>query len=174
MRSMTKGTHDRLDASIGALDLCDPDEYRDFLTIQLAARRPIEDWCAAHMPAQLRPPAQSGLIASDLAMLDSSAAVHTPEFTPDADADALGVAWALGGSSMGNRAMLARMQKHSPSQMPTAFLADPAMSAYWAALKPRLEQPVSAALIGRATSGANAVFQCFEAARTIYPTRIAA
>lgn len=174
LRSMTKAAHDRLDASIGTLDLSDPAEYSDFLAIQYAARRPIEAWCAANMPADMCPPAQSDLIAADLATLGSRSPDHCPAFTPPANAGWLGIAWALGGSSMGNRAMLARMHKSSAHDWPTAFLADAAMTEYWAALKPRLEQPVSDALIDKAANGANAVFQCFEAAKTIYPTRIAA
>ena len=172
LRTITKSAHDALDATLGTLNLADRDEYCQFLHIQYAARVPVEQWCAAHMPGQLMPPRQSGLIAQDLFSLGSSMDVQFPAFVPAADIEPLGIAWALGGSSMGNRTMLARMRRHSGEDWPAAFLAGDAMPAFWGAIKPLLDQPVSDATTQRAARGAIAVFACFETAKTLNPTSI--
>jgi len=172
LRTSTKSAHDALDATLGTLNLADRDEYCQFLHIQYAARVPLEQWCAVYMPGHLMPPRQSGLIAQDLFSLGSSTDVQFPAFIPAADIEPLGIAWALGGSSMGNRTMLARMRRHSGKGRPAAFLAGDAMQAFWGTIKPLLGQPVSDATTQRATRGAIAVFACFETAKTLNPTRI--
>ena len=52
---------------LGALDLADPAQYRTFLQVQYAARRPVESWLATSEMPIAAPPAMSPLIAADLA-----------------------------------------------------------------------------------------------------------
>ena len=161
LRRATDDLHTGLDAALGGLDLTDREQYATFLTVQLAARRPIEQWLAANAPAELRPPAQSALLADDLAGLG---------FTPTASAlaefsapkgGALGVAWAIGGSSMGNRMMLRAWRQRS-ADMPATFLADDRMCAFFAALRPTIERPANEyADLAQAIAAARAVFAHF-------------
>ncbi|WP_374408381.1 biliverdin-producing heme oxygenase [Pelagerythrobacter sp.] len=173
MRSATADAHDRLDGGMERFDLASPRDYAAFLSIQLAAREPIEEWCAAHAPDGLTPPAQSALIRADLADL----AFDTPADAPASEADfgePLGVAWALGGSSLGNRAMLAHLKKRVGNDWPVRFLADEAMPAYWKTLRPTLEGPADAATAEAATHAALAVFARFAAALAAHERQAAA
>jgi heme oxygenase len=176
LKSSTADLHSRLDARLGALDLADRADYARFLRIQLAARGPIERWCGAHLPAALLPPAQSALTAADLAALGVIGGAAAMPFAapPMCAGTALGVAWALGGSSLGNRAMLAHLRRTASGDWPTAFLADPAMPAFWSALRPHLERSANAEETRAAVAGAEAVFAQFLAAADRAPLRAAA
>lgn len=176
LKTSTAHLHSRLDAQLGALDLAHRADYARFLGVQRAARGPIERWCRAHLPSELVPPVQSGLIAADLAALGvTSGAAAVPFAAPAVCAGtALGVAWALGGSSLGNRAMLAHLRRTAPGDWPTAFLADPAMPAFWSAVRPHLERSANAEETRAAVAGAEAVFAQFLAAADRAPLRAAA
>jgi heme oxygenase len=161
LRTATSEAHDRLDRAMAALDLIQRGDYARFLRVQHAARAPIEAWCQAALPQELLPPSQLALIEADLADLgESSRTASSRPFIANADG-ALGIAWALGGSSLGNRAMLADLRKRGGAALPARFLSDGAMPAFFASLRPKLEQPIDEAAIAGAVAGAHAVFARF-------------
>ncbi|MEX0341168.1 MAG: hypothetical protein AB3N06_01140 [Erythrobacter sp.] len=83
-------------------------------------------------------------------------------FEPPAGSDPLGACWVLAGSSLGNRAILARLGK-SGLQRPVAFLSDTRMTAYWKQLRPLLERPHSLPDDRAALAAAQATFSHFNA-----------
>lgn len=162
LKTRTRDLHERLDASVGSAALGDADNYAAFLAVQYSARAPIEQWAATDLGTDLRPPATSALIADDLAALGCP---RPPEqaFTFPAGADPRGLAWALGGSSLGNKAMLVERRRagHTGADR---FLSDPSTAAFFRRLLPHLEQPVSADEADAAVAAAEAVFLTFLAA----------
>ena len=162
-----------LDSAFHPEVLADPDAYGDFLAMQLRARLPIERWAATHCPASLRPPETTPEILEDLLALGRPISLRPARFDIPAAADPLGVAWAIAGSHLGNRAMLASLRK-AGSDLPASFLADTRMQAFWADLKPRLEAQVSRDSARGAIAAAQAVFACFAASLPAAPARIAA
>lgn len=163
LRCASNDLHTGLDAALGSLDLTDRGQYGMFLSIQRSARRPIEQWLAANAPAELCPPAQSELLAIDLAALGIARTnPASTAFAAPAEG-ALGVAWAIAGSSMGNRMMLRALRQCS-GEMPTAFLADERMGAFFAQLRPIIERPADAyADLSTAIAAARTVFAQFAA-----------
>lgn len=167
LRAATMAAHDLLDhtmqAASGWHSLAD---YTRFLSLQHAARAPIEAWLETHAPAGLRPPVQTRLIARDLAALGQSLPAPAPRFAMDeaSGSAALGAAWVLAGSALGNKAILKQMRRASAAHVggwPAAFLGDEAMLIFWQGLRARLEQPASAAQAAAAASAAEAVFAHF-------------
>lgn len=161
LRVQTRASHDLLDETLSDSDLSEPLAYARFLTTQLAARAGIEAWCDQHCPAELLPPAQIDLLQRDVSQL--AQVDHTPvaAFRPDPTIDPIGVAWAVAGSSLGNRTILARLRKAGDTDLPTHFLADPAMPKFWNRLRPQLEQPATCDQAANAVKGAQAVFDHF-------------
>jgi heme oxygenase len=166
LRRSTAGAHADIDEGMAALDLAVPSEYATFLAIQLRARAPIEQWMAASCPFEWQAPSQTALIQADLAALGAS-----PDTTPlprfsAAPEGALGVAWALGGSSLGNRAMLSGLRKRGV-ELPVKFLCDEAMPAFFVRLRRTLERPAGGYPDLSASIGAaHAVFAMFALARS--------
>ena len=167
LRAATMAAHDLLDHSMQAASgwqtLAD---YARFLSLQYAARAPVEVWLESHAPKAFCPPAQTPLIARDLAELGlpcppaGSPFVHTDT----RDGDALGAAWVLAGSALGNKAILKQMRRASATddtEWPSAFLGDEAMLAFWQALRARIERPAHAAQAHAAADAASAVFAHF-------------
>jgi heme oxygenase len=155
-------------------------DYARFLALQHAARAPVEAWLETHAPADLCPPVQTPLIARDLAALGlavpppaAAFAIGKDRRTPagisagagaGAAGEALGAAWVLAGSALGNKAILREMQRASRAaggEWPCAFLGDAAMLTFWQRLRARLEQPASAADASAAATAASAVFAHF-------------
>lgn len=159
---------------MASLDLNRADDYRAFLHIQLAARRPIERWMAENCPSAIRPPAQTHLIEEDLRQLGAFAGQTSAlaPFSPPAGADPLGISWAIAGSHLGNRAMLSAMTDNA--EKPTRFLSDPAMIAFWKQLRPALSQEAGSDDITKMVQAADAVFETFLAATGASGQRIAA
>ncbi|MXP08841.1 biliverdin-producing heme oxygenase [Pseudoblastomonas halimionae] len=162
LRSETRDAHDRLDTAVTSLDLADPDSYRDFLTFQYAARLPVEQWLASQAEAPTLPPT-TPLIAQDLAALGAPLPL-TRMFGRSLDNGAIGVAWALAGSHLGNRAILHGLKNDSAFAGPTAFLADERMRDAWRDLLPHLEAPPHEAYAERAVYAASKVFVHFNEA----------
>lgn len=172
LKDGTQDLHDRLDAMVGASSLACDREYAAFLAAQYAARSPIDAWARTHMEADLRPPPSAHLIAEDLRAL--SADVPAPvAFAFPADGDAIGVAWALGGSALGNKTMLVRRRRAGASHA-ESFLRDTATADYFRRLLPRLAQDVPPAAADAAVRGAQAVFASFLTAARHNPLRAAA
>ncbi len=160
LKQRTAASHERLDRSVDALVLAEPGDYARFLHLQLAARAPIERWAARHCPPDLRPPETADLLREDLRGLGTGVTGPESRFEPPPAADPLGLAWAIAGSHMGNRAMLVGLTR-AGAQLPCAFLADPRMGVFWSALRPRLEAPANPASAAHALDAAEAVFACF-------------
>jgi heme oxygenase len=138
-------------------------DYARFLSLQHAARAPIEAWLAAHAPADLVPPLQTPLLARDLAALG----VPLPPPSPLAAQifhlkhGALGAAWVLAGSALGNKAIAKQVARIGGGTWPVAFLGDDAMMAFWQGLRARIERPAKPAEAEAATHAAEAVFAHF-------------
>lgn len=140
LRNKTRDSHDRVDRSLGSLDLRVPDEYATFLAMQHAARVPIEAWCMAHAPPEYRPPLQTPLLKADLQSLGHKGWTHDDLSLVAPSVGWIGIAWAIAGSSMGNRMMLKRVEK-SGRAYPVRFLADPAMAEYFERIRPLIDRP---------------------------------
>ncbi|GMN13830.1 hypothetical protein [Altererythrobacter sp. MTPC7] len=163
---------------LGALELADSAQYRTFLQVQYAARRPVEDWLATYEMSIPVPPAMSPLIAADLGesgeTLANPQGGTVPAFYPTAGADPLGAAWVLAGSSLGNRAMLADLGKRDALPAAVRFLSSPDMVAYFAELRRAIEVPCpDPADASAAIAGAAACFGHFRAVcEAMLPARI--
>lgn len=164
LRAATMAAHDLLDHAMQAASGWQTrEDYARFLSLQHAARAPLESWLAAHAPAELVPPQQTGLIARDLAQLDVPVPPPAPLFTigrPGPGA-ALGIAWVLAGSALGNKAIAKQVARIGSGTWPTAFLGDEGAMAFWQALRARIDSPAIPAEAAGATRAAEAVFAHF-------------
>lgn len=158
LRERTAQLHETLDLALGEAAL-DRLGYAGFLARQYAARAPIERWAQQHLDSDIAPPATSPLIAADLADLGCSLPAEEM-FTFPAAGDPLGLAWALGGSALGNKALLARRRKFRLSG-PQRFLGDTATAAYFVRILPKLSQPTDERAADAAVAAAEAVFRTF-------------
>lgn len=164
LRGATMAAHELLDHAMQAASGWQTrEDYARFLALQHAARAPLEAWLAAHAPADLVPPLQTPLIASDLARLGMSLPSPAPLFTMGraGTGHALGAAWVLAGSALGNKAIAKQVARIGAGEWPTAFLGDEAMMDFWQGLRGRIEQPAAAAEAEGATRAAEAVFAHF-------------
>ena len=164
LRAATMAAHDLLDHAMQAASGWQTrDDYARFLSLQHAARAPLEAWLTAHAPAGLTPPEQTGLIARDLVRLGAPLPPPAPLFTigrPGPGA-ALGIAWVLAGSALGNKAIARQVARIGDGDWPTAFLGDDGAMAFWQALRSRIERPAAPAEAEGATRAAEAVFAHF-------------
>ena len=164
LRAATMAAHDLLDASMQAASGWQSRaDYARFLELQHAARAPLEDWLDDHAPAMLRPPRQTGLIARDLAALGHDVPAPAAAFAhPKSDrGDALGTAWVLAGSALGNRTIARQVDRIGGGIWPVAFLGDEAMLEFWQGLRARIEARADPAEAAGATRAATAVFAHF-------------
>lgn len=123
---------------MGGLPVGDDTSFARFLTIQYASRRYLDAGFSDDQPAQVgAPPSQIDLIARDLHALGSEPVEIAGSASFGSTAAALGAAWVLSGSTMGNRAMLAQRRKLCLDHA-DAFLSDPRMPAYFRSLLPLL------------------------------------
>ena len=164
LRAATHSRHELLDGAWESVSFAEEPHYARFLSAQLAARLPIERWCETNAPAGLRPPETTGLLIEDLSRLAMPYSLRGAVLEMPAGADpanaALGLAWAVAGSHLGNRAILARLRKQG-ADMPASFLEHAAMIAFWRSILPLLDKPAGSAAAQEATDAANAVFDCF-------------
>lgn len=159
LKEGTADLHDRLDASTDAAALGSDSVFVTFLIAQYRARQPIETWADQYLDASLQPPPVADLIAEDLRELGAPVPTTRPFELPTA-ADPIGVAWAIGGSSLGNKALLferRRMGAHHAER----FLADTRGMLFFRSLLPRLALTASEAEAAGAICAAEAVFQIF-------------
>ncbi|MXO65273.1 biliverdin-producing heme oxygenase [Altericroceibacterium endophyticum] len=161
MRAATREMHDVLDNGMADLDLAEPEDYARFLRFQLGARAPIERWTRENLPVEDRLPEQIPLLLEDLTDLGKPFSLPNRTFTLPDEADPIGLSWVLAGSHLGNRAMLADLQTRNTQSLPVRFLDDDRMIQFWKALKPELEQSVSAQRLTAALSAAKATFAFF-------------
>ena len=141
------------------------DDYVRFLTLQHAARAPVEEWLADNASQSLNPPAQCPHIARDLEVLGHSAPPTSHSFalpgSKHPESQSLGVAWVLAGSSLGNRSILKEVRRAGNGSWPHAFLGDEAMLEFWQGLRREIERPAEADEVEAASMAANAVFDHF-------------
>lgn len=164
LRAATMAAHDLLDHAMQAASGWQTrEDYARFLGLQHASRAPLESWLAAHAPENLVPPPQTGLIAKDLAQLGMAVPPPAPLFTigrPGPGA-ALGIAWVLAGSALGNKAILRQVARIGSGAWPTTFLGDDGAMAFWQDLRARIERPAATSEAEGATRAAEAVFAHF-------------
>lgn len=164
LRVATMAAHELLDHAMQAASGWQSrEDYARFLALQHAARAPLEGWLAAHAPADLIPPPQTPLIARDLARLGVTLPAPAPLFTIGraGTGQALGAAWVLAGSALGNKAIAKQVARIGAGEWPADFLGDGAMMHFWQGLRARIEQPASPAEADGATRAAEAVFAHF-------------
>ncbi len=164
LRAATMAAHDLLDHAMQAASGWQTRaDYARFLSLQHAARAPLEAWLAAHAPADLAPPPQTPLIALDLARLGTPLPAPAPLFTIGraGPGTALGAAWVLAGSALGNKAIAKQVARIGGGTWPTAFLGDDATLAFWQSLRARIERPAAVFEADGATRAAEAVFAHF-------------
>jgi heme oxygenase len=164
LRAATMAAHDLLDHAMQAASgWQNRRDYARFLALQHAARAPLEAWLAAHAPPGLIPPEQTALLARDLAALGAGVPHPAPLFTLGRcePGHALGTAWVLAGSALGNKAIARQVARISGGAWPVAFLGDDAMMAFWQALRSRIEAPAHPGEAAGATRAAEAVFAHF-------------
>lgn len=164
LRAATMAAHDLLDHAMQAASGWQTRaDYARFLSLQHAARAPLEAWLAAHAPADLAPPVQTPLIAQDLARLGTPLPAPAPLFTIGraGPGTALGTAWVLAGSALGNKAIAKQVARIGGGTWPTAFLDDDATMAFWQGLRARIERPAAVFEAEGATRSAEAVFAHF-------------
>jgi heme oxygenase (biliverdin-IX-beta and delta-forming) len=164
LRAATMAAHELLDHAMQAASGWQTRaDYARFLSLQHAARAPLEAWLAAHAPTGLAPPPQNGLIAQDLAQLHTPLPAPAPLFTigrPGPGA-ALGIAWVLAGSALGNKAIARQVARIGGGTWPTAFLGDDGAMTFWQDLRARIEGPAAPDEAAGATRAAEAVFAHF-------------
>lgn len=151
-------------------------DYTRFLSLQYAARLPVEEWLAAHAPDDLRPPEQCALIAEDLTALGEELPEAADAFalpvsgngaaeTALPPAAALGAAWVLAGSALGNRAILKEVRRTASESgeaaWPEHFLGNDAMLDFWKGLRRQIEAPATSGAFEAASMAASAVFDHF-------------
>lgn len=161
LKQRTADLHETLDLAIGGT-VTDRAGYGAFLRVQHSARAPIERWARSHMDAALRPPPVAPLIAADLAELGVGLPLDQSFSAPERGGQ-LGVAWALGGSALGNKALLA--QRHRAGQIGAdRFLSDTATAAYFRRILPLLADAAEDVEAHAAIAAAQAIFATFLAA----------
>lgn len=163
LKKRTADLHDTLDRALGGT-LTDGAGYGAFLRVQHSARAPIERWAASHMDPALRPPPMAPLIAADLAELGVGLPPDQSFSGPDR-AGQLGMAWALGGSALGNKALLA--QRRRAGQIGAdRFLSDTATATYFRRILPLLAGAADDVEADAAVAAAQAIFATFLTAAT--------
>lgn len=161
LRAATRDVHDRLDAAMATWPLEPRRSYARFLALQYAAREPLERGLAARAPAGLLPPPPvTALIAADLAELGEPCPAAATAIVPEDGDAALGMAWVLAGSSLGNR-FIARQRRGAGLDEAMLFLTDNRLSAYFKDLLPALARPASTARRDGAVAGAAIAFASF-------------
>lgn len=172
LKERTRVLHDQLDAAIGQSALASDAGYAGFLQTQYAARAPIERWARASLDPRLLPPATAALIAEDLQSLGNSLP-DEESFAFPRRADPRGLAWALGGSALGNKAMLTQRRRGGRTGS-DLFLSDTATADFFRHLLPMLHITVADEEADAAVAGAEAVFRTFLAASSRRSMRAAA
>lgn len=174
LRGATAQAHDLLDNAMQeASGWTKKSDYARFLTLQYAARAPVEKWLNLNAGRGFAPPPQSPLIADDLRALNLAIPPVASDFALDerlmrehASSATLGAVWVLAGSALGNRAILGEIKRAAcgaPS-WPHTFLGDEAMLTFWKSLRRQIERPAGAAEMNAASAAAAAVFDHFLAA----------
>lgn len=171
LRDVTRPTHERTDAAFSALDLADRDDYGLFLSSHWLAYTALEPVFAATLPAAIRPPVMTTLLAADLRALGLDRPGIVP---PDFDGDALGAAYVVAGSHFGKRVLSRRHGRSGDERVRAAgsYLASPALAAYWPVLQDGIERAtVTPGRLEYLVEGADAAFALFAACLALTQAR---
>ena len=164
LRQATGEIHARLDKTVGHMIVSSEQEYGSFLLAQFAAHRAVERALAMQAPLGIAaPPSQTPTLLQDLADLAIDPPRLLIELTLDSASAALGAAWVLAGSSLGNKAMMAQRRKAGATG-PSRFLSDVGLARYFGGLLHVLDRSYSESDTAEAVAGALATFTLFEKA----------
>ena len=162
LKDATEAIHDRIDHAVGALPLLSEKDYAAFLGAQYTARSIVERALAKQSPPEPgSPPSQLQALEADLA--DLGASPRSGETTIDLrnEYEALGAAWVLAGSSMGNRTILAQRRRAGLTNA-ERFLSDAAMPRYFKQLLRTMDSFNGQPMVDDAICGASKAFAVFE------------
>lgn len=174
LRQTTRDAHDRLDLLAASLPVTSRASYVTFLQAQGRARLAAECAFRQTSPTDLgRPPVQGHLIRADLEELGAQLPPAAMVMTFVSSCEALGAAWVIAGSSLGNSAMFVQRQKAGFSES-ECFLSDPRMPTYFKDLLAVLDEPRNARSQRDMLSGAHKCFSLFERAFAALPESLAA
>ena len=162
LRRETRAIHDRLDVMAANMPLAGDAEYASFLRAQGEVRTVLDNAFTFHPPLGLpAPPRQTMLIEADLDELNAPGLTCGPAVSFANGYEALGAAWVVSGSSLGNRAMLAQ-RRRSGLDRAHAFFSDPAMPEYFKRVASALETPFTDPECEQICKGAHLAFGLFE------------
>ena len=167
LREATSETHARLDETVGSLPLSSDDDYASFLTAQYLARRVVDAALDAQSPHGITPPpSQTELLQLDLSDLGAVSSQQEHALTLSTPFEALGAAWVIAGSSLGNRTILRQRRKKGLTG-PQRFLEDDRLTSYFSNLRAVLSENYPPAEVDEAVLGARKTFEVFERAFSI-------
>ena len=173
LREATSETHARLDEAVGHLPLSSADKYAFFLTAQYRARLAVDEAFEKQAPhGMVAPPSQTRLLELDLKDLGSSPTQQCGKLGFDTEFEALGAAWVIAGSSLGNRAILHQRRKRELAG-PQRFLEDDRLTSYFSDLRTVLTEIHAATHVDEAVLGATKTFEVFERAFAIKRSGVA-
>ena len=167
LREATSETHARLDEKVGSLPLSSDDDYASFLTAQYLARRVVDAALDAQSPHGIAPPpSQTELLQLDLSDLGALPGQQEHKLILSTPFEALGAAWVIAGSSLGNRTILRQRRKKGLTG-PQRFLEDDRLTSYFSNLRTVLSGSYPPAEVDEAVLGARKTFEVFERAFSI-------
>ena len=112
------------------------------------------------------PPSQTELLQLDLNDLGAVSSQQEHALTLSTPFEALGAAWVIAGSSLGNRTILKQRQKKGLSG-PQRFLEDDRLTSYFSNLRTVLSKSYPPTEVDEAVLGARKTFKVFERAFSI-------
>ena len=162
LKDATAAIHDRIDHAVGALPLLSEKDYAAFLGAQYTARSIVERALARRSPPRIGPP-PSQLAALEADLEDLGTSPKPGEMTLDLrnEYEALGAAWVLAGSSMGNRTILAQRRRAGLTNA-HRFLGDAEMPCYFKQLLRAMNSASGQPMVEGAICGARNAFAVFE------------
>ena len=162
LKAETRAAHDRLDRMSAAMPLSGNADYAAFLQAQGSARHAFERAFATTAPFGLAaPPLQTPAVAADLSCLGQVEPSAAPAVHLADPFEALGAAWVIAGSSLGNRAMLAARRKAGLTTA-NAFFEDRQMPAYFGRVITALQADFALTQAAAILNGAHGAFAVFE------------
>lgn len=164
LRDATAHLHERLDDSLGQLDLTQSVSYIQFLLVHANALPIVASGVAAHGIIFSNMQRLIGALQQDLTMLGVSAS-WLPASAPAAlHLDPLAVGYVIGGSHFGKQVLARRHQKADDPLIATAnnFLSSPAARAIWTTAEAQLtDVPGPQPEIDKLISNARHIFEIY-------------
>lgn len=149
---------------VGEMSVSNGRGYAAFLSAQYCARKTVGSALDRQPPEGLSaPPEQIELLLGDLHDLGVKPSSTRGSFRLNSPAEALGAAWVVAGSALGNRTILGRRRKaglHDAER----FLSDTRLATYFSELLGVLHAERDHAKVSQAIEGALRAFAVFESA----------